>query len=1154
MTRLVNAVMVTTILTTVACDAPLDTRREVEPYGSLGAVIYREGCQRVAYTGQLAQKEAGLRTTVDVSGGLGREVCVQGAPAPSDAPEKLKAIQAHKNLLIATVDAILPDSFLDTLQGFLVALLPLADDGTMEQAIRSLGDLLQTMKDDPEFAPALARLAQRSGYRPTKTAIGLLHTVLEYPALDDVIDKLLGLIGPGGSAEAEWKQVLAALSRELRAAAPVEAPGDPERTLRLALNLFLSVAPDLGSGKPRPLVQRDFRGMALARTVNGQVQAPFVDQDGDGLADVDSMGRFVDAQGQPLAVPTPFPETGVADTAPRDAEGRALSAPDAGTTLYRYLDLDSTVIGGLTREAVSLMNAQKNITLGLLHGMSALLGPRTTRTKMYLDPAGGLIDAFAYEGYDVAQAPILDLLHAFVQILGDPNADATLQTVATLLGRHESQTTRLIKAMLDTADLGKQHPEAQVPETSTLYDDLMPLVQRILAVPGLAEDLLKALEDPHVKGFAPMLARLMVQRNRIDFNHSGGPDYNLTSNLDTVDPVDRSQPDRDYNRSLLQRIAHMIHDANGMQFCNKEGAKLALGPIPLTTYKQCELFKVDDLALLFVLNMASDSIRMDEDRYETTYSKASFREQIMSGTVKTFIVDNGVGDSLLEAQTGITGFTRFPMPKALTRSLFLRPNEQSSFLQNTIEPVRCRDGDLFTDVHDESIFAWETTLANNPSGFPNDTFYDAVRPLVDAFARHDECIARDQSGACTKTQNAAKIFVDLFAMLHTHWTSPNGGYFGKTYQSTSSSMPRFSYPDNLASYEPLLAEVLSRGDLVPAVIGLAPVINTINTDGTTGGAGIPVRSVLTSSAKYLFDPDAAKAAGVAYRSGQTSTTTSDGKRMIPQATPYYLLADAFAAKRAALRTNDPAKQAAWDSATSALVDELFTVEQPAAGQFRMKNRRVRAMTLILVDFLRGRLKTHAQKGDLNAWVQKQLTEDLTSVLGGPAFASLADLVSKLDREPETRTRLYDLLTYLVDEANNEPAFAVALTTLADQVQTFLDEVNLVPIAHVLGAAMDPQTGPMDPQLTLIKKAHDLDSQRALLTILRNLYRPDASGVYPASNLADLLAELNRTRPGQGGDLDATDYRTLLGEVSHFLHDSERGFTRFLDIVKHRGPN
>jgi len=147
-----------------------------------------------------------------------------------------------------------------------------------------------------------------------------------------------------------------------------------------------------------------------------------------------------------------------------------------------------------------------------------------------------------------------------------------------------------------------------------------------------------------------------------------------------------------------------------------------------------------------------------------------------------------------------------------------------------------------------------------------------------------------------------------------------------------------------------------------------------------------------------------------------------------------------------------------------------------------------------------------------------------------------------------------LLQYLVNEADNDLVFQTALTTLADQVQMFLDDPDLVPVARVMGAAVDPQKGAVDAQLTLMKRAHDLDTKKALLTILHNLYKQDAQGIYPASNLGDVLSELNRAAPGQGGDLSGTDYQSILGEVKGFLVDDQRGFTRFLNIVKARGPH
>src|SRR5262249_37223657 len=154
------------------------------------------------------------------------------------------------------------------------------------------------------------------------------------------------------------------------------------------------------SGTQRPLVTRDYRGLAMARTLNGVVQAPFVDKNADGLADIDANGRYVDTNGKPLDVPTPFPELGVVDTAPRDSQGRALTAANTTTTLYNYYDLDGTVFGGLAREGLKLMNPQKDITLGLAWGAGALMGPRQSRTQVYMDAAGGMTGSLTYNGFD----------------------------------------------------------------------------------------------------------------------------------------------------------------------------------------------------------------------------------------------------------------------------------------------------------------------------------------------------------------------------------------------------------------------------------------------------------------------------------------------------------------------------------------------------------------------------------------------------------------------------------------------------------------------------------------------------------------------------------------------------------------------------------
>lgn len=1157
------------VLAASACQADLDTTRTPDSYSSFGDAIYRETCQRVAYTGQLAQQQAGEIQHVDVSGALGRSVCVMGEAPPAGSPIQLSALFGEHPEVTATVDGILPQPFLASLESFLEAILPIYDDGTMENAIGSLSKLLGAMHDDPDFPAAFARIRVRHGYEPADA--GMIHEVLAYPDFDAFTGDFLGLVGPGGAGQTEWEALVAAGGVTFGTAQPEVNPADPNRTLTLALDLLFRHRDELKTGSPYVTVVRDLRGMALVATnPDGSPVAPFVDVDQDGLADIDAAGRFVDTSGAPLAVPTPFPVAGTTDTAPRTDDGRALTAAGATTTLYQYRDLDGSLVLGALREAPTILDANKDTALGLAWGADALLGPRATQTKAYNDNAGKPIGTITYSGFDTTKSPALDLVHGIVTLLGAPDIDEVLETANTLITTFESPSSRAIGAMLATSDLGKAHPEAQIPPTSTLYDDLAPLIIRTLSVDdfGLVNDLLAALADPHVQGVAPMIARLMQVNNQLDFNHSsaatpagvaGAPEFDLTSDLSTPSPVDRTKPDVDFNRSLMQRIAHLIHDSNGVKFCNKPNTR-AIEVNPNKVFDACKLFEIDDVSLFFALNLASADViaATKTTRFATTYSKASFREQIVDPTFRGIVSDDMFGDNNLQGLVGITGFTRFPTPKALARALFLdetKDSGASNFLRETISPVLCTDGDRFIDVHNKSIFAWELPLTNNPSGFADDTFYDAVRPLVDAFVKHDECIQFDDNHNCLKKQNAVKIFIDLLSVLHEHWGSAQSSYSGHTYQATDRTQPRFAFPDNVVSYEPLLGEAFT-SDLVPSLLAFSPVLQAITVDGTAGGkAALPV---LLAALQYVFDPQ--HATNVTYRDGRTTATASDGVTPLGQATPFDLLGDAFTAKRVTLdalaaASPDGALQASkWKAATSALVDQVLTVDHTDAVKWQFHNRRFNVLTQMLIQFLRDRVQAHTAAGDLDTWAHHTLSSDIADKLTGPVLPPLGDLAGKLEHDDAARAQFYGLLDYLIDEAGHPQTFRTGLTLLTDAAQQFLDDRNFVPVSRMIGKAMDPAFGGvLNAEVALVKKSHDHDAGQVLLTILRKLFNPGdgAHGGQLISDLTDVVSAIDRTAPGATSDLDPVDVANVAAALRDFFGDNQRGFLRFVGIVKNR---
>jgi hypothetical protein len=1197
------------LVTATGCAKDLDTTRQPAKRGdTFGAIIYQEACQRVAYISQLEEKQAGLRATVDVSDQLYGPVCIDDAQVPADAPPKVGALKAERPLVVSSVNLTLPKDFLDKMEAFLEAIVVLDDDGTMPAAIKSAADVLGKMIADPSFGDTLARFGARNGYRPLATAAGAVAVLLQYPGADDALASQLNvLLDDNGDPVAELQQLLTVLAREMASAQPLADPSDPSRTMRLALDLLFAPAEGAGDGTERPLLLRDHRGLARVAPdpQSGGVPAPFVDQDGDGLADIEpgatSLGRFIGSDGKPLAMATPFPRPGKTDPmgTQRDGQGRVLDG--AGQPVYQHLDLDGTVLAALAREGSTLLDPNADNALGLMHGAGALLGPRVPRTKSYKDPKGASLGTLNYQSFNTDQSALLDLAWSFIQVLGAPKARDALRIARTLLSVYEDPSSRAVAAMLDVNDRGKADTHAHIPAASNIYDDLVPLIIRMLradprtASDGsqvtLLDDLLWKMQDPHVANLASLMGLQMANNDRFVLDQDGfvnnppsdiAHDWNVSGSFSTL--VDRSQPDSDYNRSVMQRMAHLVHDANGVRFCNKEGASISVaGIINIGNYHTCtdtaraEMFQIDDLGLFFVLAMADHSVTASQYahdyRYDTTYSKASFREQITDSTLRGLLYDDDQTHILLfgdttdqfmsgQLMTKIPGFTRFPQPQALARSLFLDYNHESSFLQSTIDPVRCSDGDLFIDVHNDSIFAWEA----RPAVAGGDSFYDAVQPLVTAFAMHDECV----DDACSAKRNAAKIFVDLMATLHVYWASQQSSYFGHTYQSSDPSQPRYSTGDGVVTYEPLLADVFGNSDLIPSMINISPTLEWMTLDGD--GASPRALPTLSDTLSYVFDP-AVTPASLTYRNGMTSTVRSDGTTPVPRATPYYLIADAYAEKRAQLDAAPADRQGAWRAATATLVDEALTVAT-VNGMHQAKNRRMHAVTLALIDFLESRYDAHAAAGDVDAWLHQNLIGDLVDAVQGPLFAALSDLTARIEGDPDALGKIYGLLGSLVD-TSNDAGFTTSLTGLGDLLQVLLDDDELIPIAHTLASVVDPASGATATQLKLLKKARALDPNRpapddtmhaaTLMTVLRNLFQqPPNNAPTPISDLGDAIAEVNRClAPDQGAcksvalpavagsDMVGGDYRHMLGEIQSFLSDEQRGFQRFIAIVKSR---
>jgi hypothetical protein len=1039
-----------------ACADDLQIARAPSP-DTFGQELYDLSCQRVGYSEALAG-----HAPVDVSGDLYRTFC-RSQPTPPAAPPKVQALAAHHQEIVQTVDLALPHAYLPRLSDLLGKIGPLFDDGTVQAGNDELGRALQSLAADDAFLNALSRMEGRDGYRPLGSpSLGLGRAVLAYPGIDALLGDTLRVIDDGGVGNAAFSALCDGAGHELVAAQP---HAEADRPLALALGLGTTHDPAFATGHSYLTVQRDARGLAQAADPTA-----FLDGNGDGQPDADGFGHLLLRGGQQAPAPFAVPGEGAVS---RDSSGRAVSAQ--GRPLYVTVELDDTVAAALLRQARTLVDPGRDTALGLIGGARALLGPPGPQNRTLPDGS-----SITFQGHDPQSAPLLDLLYAYDQLLADPNFQRNLDQLVALLRNHEDLVARVVASLVGASDAGKRHPEAAIPVDSTLYDELLPVVRDILTRPGLAEDLLRALSDPRTRRLGPLTAALARYKDRFDVDQQTQAAVGAFATV-----VDRESPDSGFNRSLLQRLLHLINDSDGARHCSKAGAQIRLFGLPLRTFdNDCDLFEIPDLAVFYLQTIA----RLRDGRGNLTSTPKAHLALRNLGLLGPF-----VSDDLLEQLSGIHGFTSHPTTEAINRALYLDP--LPDFLNDTMDPIQCKLHQAYRDHHPGSIFAWEAQ-----------GFYDALRPLVQAFADHE----------------AEPLLVQLMVVLHRHWPSGRSS----DHQTSDPSGPTFVFGDGAVSYELLLAEVLD-GDLLPALADTSAPIDS---------------AVLLSTARFLVDPSLSP--GLHGRDGRAESLRNDGTDAGP-VTPLLLLADAYHARRLAL-DHAGAMGDAWRRATSNLVDDLASTTGSGA-QTRFANPTLRPLIFILASWLEARVEAH--RADLLQWTRQRLPADTEDLLEGPTFVAAADLGAALESDDRARSGLYGLLSALVQEG--EGGLAVTLPALIDLAQQLLDEVDAIPLLRGVGRLLAAPSKLPQAELVFLHRVHDADQTQALADLVKQLFQQEQPGRTPFEVLGDVISEVQRERPGAGGLLTAADYRSVFQQVADFIHDEQRGLARFADIVKHR---
>jgi hypothetical protein len=274
---------------------------------------------------------------------------------------------------------------------------------------------------------------------------------------------------------------------------------------------------------------------------------------------------------------------------------------------------------------------------------------------------------------------------------------------------------------------------------------------------------------------------------------------------------------------------------------------------------------------------------------------------------------------------------------------------------------------------------------------------------------------------------------------------------------------------------------------------------------------------------------------------------------VPILSPWHLLADAYERKRQVLADGTVGGDA-WQRAAGELVDILLRGEDVPGEGWRFRNPRVRGVVVAFIDFLQGRIAAHDVAGDRADWLAHQLPQRVEEMMGGPLFAATADFVLALQDSPGARRQLELLLVYLLDETAYQATFRNALTALADVMQlAVLDDRDMVPIAHLVGEAMQPERGWMARSIDFVHSARSTDQTRVLARLARSLHGAHRLGHTPIGDLVTGIGEVHRTRPYRdlGQRLAREDYRAVFLGVANFLDDEKRGLRKLIAIIKGR---
>src|SRR5688500_14941993 len=187
---------------------------------------------------------------------------------------------------------MLADALGDELEQLMRELLPFYDapEERVQASTGALADVLRSVASDAEALAGLEQLG-REGMVPYEGTFGLMRALGSASGAHEVLARVVPALTDEARLGPSLEATLSGLALEL---ATDSADADAEEdAARLKSLLTREVASD--AAEPLLVAERDTRGLPLPLRRDGALPYPFVDADGDGLADRAGAGFAVDA-------------------------------------------------------------------------------------------------------------------------------------------------------------------------------------------------------------------------------------------------------------------------------------------------------------------------------------------------------------------------------------------------------------------------------------------------------------------------------------------------------------------------------------------------------------------------------------------------------------------------------------------------------------------------------------------------------------------------------------------------------------------------------------------------------------------------------------------------------------------------------------------